>query len=96
MNSKCDKTVLFNYLLFISVPIIFLQSSRSLLLAFSREFLKGEGDVTKHLNFLGYAVTHSQVSHIRQKLLTSITRTNFPGTKYSHSLRALLKNLTTP
>ncbi|KAL9988376.1 hypothetical protein ACROYT_G002814 [Oculina patagonica] len=36
------------------------KSSRSLLLTFSREYLKGEGDVTKHLNFLGYSVTHSQ------------------------------------
>lgn len=39
----------------------FPQSNRSLLLTFSREYLKGEGDVTKHLNFLGYSVTHSQV-----------------------------------
>ncbi|XP_020629211.1 abnormal spindle-like microcephaly-associated protein homolog isoform X2 [Orbicella faveolata] len=36
------------------------KSSRSLLLTFSREYLKGEGDVTKHLSFLGYSVTHSQ------------------------------------
>ncbi|PFX15185.1 Abnormal spindle-like microcephaly-associated protein-like [Stylophora pistillata] len=36
------------------------KSNRSLLLTFSREYLKGEGDVTKHLNFLGYSVTHSQ------------------------------------
>jgi len=37
------------------------QSSRSLLLTFSREYLRGEGDVTKHLSYLGFAVTHQQV-----------------------------------
>lgn len=45
-----------------SVFLFVLQSNRSLLLTFSREYLKGEGDVTKHLNFLGYSVTHSQVT----------------------------------
>ncbi|CAH3024578.1 unnamed protein product [Porites evermanni] len=38
------------------------KSNRSILLSFSREYLKGEGDLTKHLYFLGYSVTHSQVS----------------------------------
>ena len=28
---------------------------------FSREFLSGEGDITRHLNYMGYAVTHQQV-----------------------------------
>ncbi|XP_033114872.1 abnormal spindle-like microcephaly-associated protein homolog [Anneissia japonica] len=36
------------------------KSSRMLLLSFSREYLKGEGDVTRHLSFLGYCVTHKQ------------------------------------
>lgn len=36
------------------------KSSRDLLLAFSRDYLKGEGDVTKHLSFLNYTVSHVQ------------------------------------
>jgi hypothetical protein len=40
------------------------QSSRSILLAFSREYLKGEGDITKHLSYLGFSVTHEQVKYL--------------------------------
>ncbi|XP_044174469.1 abnormal spindle-like microcephaly-associated protein homolog isoform X2 [Acropora millepora] len=36
------------------------KSNRSILISFSREYLKGEGDITKHLGFLGYSVTHTQ------------------------------------
>ncbi|XP_054761637.2 abnormal spindle-like microcephaly-associated protein homolog [Lytechinus pictus] len=36
------------------------KSSRDLLLEFSRRYLKGEGDITRHLSFLGYSVTHVQ------------------------------------
>lgn len=38
------------------------QSSREVLLSFSRKFLSGEGDITKHLQHLGYSVSHVQVS----------------------------------
>ena len=37
-----------------------LQASRDMLIAFSRDFLSGEGDVTKHLGYLGYHVSHQQ------------------------------------
>ena len=37
-----------------------LQSSRDLLLNFSRDYLKGEGDLTRHLSYLGYTVGHTQ------------------------------------
>ncbi|XP_028394821.1 abnormal spindle-like microcephaly-associated protein homolog [Dendronephthya gigantea] len=37
------------------------KSSRFLLLSFSRDYLKGEGDVTKHLGLLNYIVTHEQI-----------------------------------
>ena len=36
------------------------QSSRGLLLWFSREHLCGEGDITRHLHHLGYRVSHVQ------------------------------------
>lgn len=36
------------------------QSSRDLLLEFSRHYLKGEGDITRHLNYIGFSVTHVQ------------------------------------
>ena len=31
-----------------------------MLLAFSRDYLRGEGDVTRHLSHFGYTVTHVQ------------------------------------
>ncbi|GFY64101.1 abnormal spindle-like microcephaly-associated protein homolog [Trichonephila inaurata madagascariensis] len=36
------------------------KNSRSLLLTFSREYLSGEGDITKHLRYLGCIVQHEQ------------------------------------
>lgn len=39
---------------------VFAQSSRSLLLAFSRDYLGGEGDITKHLRYLGCKVSYEQ------------------------------------
>ena len=46
-------------------PCLFLKNSRmkcsrEMLLYFSRSFLQGEGDITKHLNNLGYQVSHKQ------------------------------------
>ena len=32
-----------------------------MLIEFSRCYLAGEGDVTRHLGYLGYKVTHTQV-----------------------------------
>lgn len=39
-----------------------MQSSRDILLTFSRDYLRGEGDVTRHLSYLGYTVTHVQTA----------------------------------
>ncbi|KAM6217298.1 abnormal spindle-like microcephaly-associated protein [Rhynchocyon petersi] len=36
------------------------KASREILLAFSRDFLSGEGDLSRHLNFLGLPVSHVQ------------------------------------
>ncbi|NXS99055.1 ASPM protein, partial [Jacana jacana] len=36
------------------------KSSKDLLLAFSRDFLSGEGDLSRHLGFLGLPVSHTQ------------------------------------
>lgn len=33
-----------------------------MLLSFSRDFLSGEGDLVKHLGFLGYKVSHRQTA----------------------------------
>ena len=33
-----------------------------MLLLFSRDFLSGEGDITRHLGYLGYKVTYSQTA----------------------------------
>ncbi|XP_037068024.1 abnormal spindle-like microcephaly-associated protein homolog [Pollicipes pollicipes] len=39
-----------------------IKASRELLVAFSREMLAGEGDITKHLAFHGYRVSHQQTA----------------------------------
>ncbi|XP_028918990.1 abnormal spindle-like microcephaly-associated protein, partial [Ornithorhynchus anatinus] len=36
------------------------KSSKEILLAFSRDFLSGEGDLSRHLGFLGLPVSHTQ------------------------------------
>ncbi|XP_063155950.1 abnormal spindle-like microcephaly-associated protein [Candoia aspera] len=36
------------------------KSSKEILLAFSRDFLSGEGDLSRHLGFLGFPVNHVQ------------------------------------
>ncbi|XP_058130896.1 abnormal spindle-like microcephaly-associated protein [Dasypus novemcinctus] len=36
------------------------KASKEILLAFSRDFLSGEGDLSRHLNFLGLPVSHVQ------------------------------------
>ncbi|KAM6455279.1 abnormal spindle-like microcephaly-associated protein [Liasis olivaceus] len=46
-------------------PCLFLKnaefkSSKEILLAFSRDFLSGEGDLSRHLGFLGFPVNHVQ------------------------------------
>ncbi|XP_018014073.1 abnormal spindle-like microcephaly-associated protein homolog [Hyalella azteca] len=38
------------------------KSSREILLEYSRHFLSGVGDLTKHLGYLGYSVHHQQTS----------------------------------
>ena len=38
----------------------FFQSSRDLLINFAKDYLSGEGDVTKHLSYMGYIVNYSQ------------------------------------
>lgn len=38
----------------------FLQTSKDLLLAFSRDFLSGEGILPRHLGYLGLPVSHVQ------------------------------------
>ncbi|BFZ20292.1 hypothetical protein BsWGS_23331 [Bradybaena similaris] len=37
-----------------------IKSSKEVLIEFSREVLSGEGDITRHLAYLGYTVSHSQ------------------------------------
>ncbi|XP_077986991.1 abnormal spindle-like microcephaly-associated protein homolog [Glandiceps talaboti] len=39
-----------------------IKSSRGLLLQFSRDYLSGEGDVTRHLSYFGYTVSHVQTA----------------------------------
>ncbi|KAL4219252.1 hypothetical protein ACF0H5_021834 [Mactra antiquata] len=39
-----------------------MKASKDLLLQFSRDFLSGEGDITKHLGYLDYKVTYSQTA----------------------------------
>ena len=43
-----------------SALVVSLQSTRSLLLAFSRDYLSGEGDICKHLTYLGFSPAFEQ------------------------------------
>ncbi|XP_022094618.1 abnormal spindle-like microcephaly-associated protein homolog [Acanthaster planci] len=54
------------------------KSSRDILLHFSREYLRGEGDLTRHLSFMGYSVTHRQ---------TALDEFDFSVTKLATDLR---------
>ena len=36
------------------------QQTRDILISFSRDYLAGEGDITKHLSYLGYTVSRKQ------------------------------------
>ncbi len=36
--------------------------SKDVIVAFSRDFLQGEGNVIKHLTYLGYELTHKQTA----------------------------------
>ncbi|XP_053380194.1 abnormal spindle-like microcephaly-associated protein homolog [Mercenaria mercenaria] len=39
-----------------------IKTSKDMLLQFSRDYLSGEGDITRHLGYLGYRVTYSQTA----------------------------------
>ncbi|KAJ8300165.1 hypothetical protein KUTeg_021684 [Tegillarca granosa] len=38
------------------------KTTKSILIEFSRDYLSGEGDITRHLAYLGYVVSHSQTA----------------------------------
>ena len=48
------------FLLLVSLIECIFQSSRDILLSYAREFLCGVGDITKHLGYLDYSVSHKQ------------------------------------
>lgn len=50
----CHQAPLFLFIVFL------LQTSKDLLLAFSRDFLSGEGILPRHLGYLGLPVSHAQ------------------------------------
>ena len=58
------------------------KSSRDILLAFSRDYLAGEGDILKHLSYLGYEVTHKQ---------TALDEFDYAVTSVSSDLRCGLR-----
>ncbi|ELT97378.1 hypothetical protein CAPTEDRAFT_220529 [Capitella teleta] len=39
-----------------------IKTSREVLITFAKEFLRGEGDITRHLSYLGYSVSHVQTA----------------------------------
>ncbi|XP_013394208.1 abnormal spindle-like microcephaly-associated protein homolog [Lingula anatina] len=54
------------------------KASRDLLLQFSRDYLRGEGDIIRHLGYLGCQITHAQ---------TALDEFDFAVTKLSKDLR---------
>jgi len=77
------------------------------LLAFSRDYLRGEGDVTRHLSYLGYTVTHVQtvldeydyaVSNLAVDLRDGLKLTSVPAvilmfTKHSNACLCFEKSV---
>ena len=59
-----------------------IKSSRDILFAFSRDYLSGEGDIIKHLAYLGYEVKHKQ---------TSLDEFDYAVTSVSSDLRCGLR-----
>ena len=57
---------------------ILFQASKDLLHQFSRDYLSGEGDITRHLGYLGYKVTYTQ---------TALDEFDFAVSKLSTDLR---------
>lgn len=47
------------YMCIYNILILF-QTSKEILIEFSKEILSGEGDLVKHLAYLGYNVSHRQ------------------------------------
>jgi len=39
-----------------------LQNCKNMLIEFSRDYLAGEGDITRHLGYLGYQIKHTQTA----------------------------------
>ena len=58
------------------------KSSKELLLTFSKDYLQGEGDVTKHLAYMGYTVKHKQ---------TKLDEFDFAVTNFRVELRCGLR-----
>ena len=61
LTMRVDSALMVQCLLGLCVFCWCLQSSRNLLLELSRQLLCGEGDVTRHLGYIGYSVTYEQV-----------------------------------
>ena len=61
---------------------VLLQSTRDMLLMFSKDYLHREGDLVKHLTYLGYSVSHVQV---RKLFIFSIIFDAFLHQHYSTS-----------
>ncbi|XP_035683104.1 abnormal spindle-like microcephaly-associated protein homolog isoform X7 [Branchiostoma floridae] len=72
-----------------------IKSSKELLLTFSREYLSGEGDVTRHLSFLGYSVTHQQTALMEMDYTVQNLATDLrDGLRLSRAVELLTKNWT--
>jgi abnormal spindle-like microcephaly-associated protein len=39
-----------------------LKTSREILITFAKDYLRGEGDITRHLGYFGYRVSHAQTA----------------------------------
>ncbi|CAH1270995.1 ASPM [Branchiostoma lanceolatum] len=72
-----------------------IKSSKELLLTFSREYLSGEGDVTRHLSFLGFAVTHQQTALMEMDYTVHNLATDLrDGLRLNRAVELLTRNWT--
>lgn len=60
LRRQAVKDIYFFKYLYLTYICVCFKSSKDILLAISRDFLSGEGDLSRHLGFLGLPVSHIQ------------------------------------
>lgn len=89
--AKSQKLIRYNPCLFANTSPF--KSSKDILLAFSRECLRGEGDITRHLSYMGYIVICEQtVMDEFDYTVTNLSQDLRDGIRLAHLLEVLIND----